>query len=204
MNLRSLIFLILLIVGGCASKVVEEHPSGLNIVEIKPNKWTAIMKQNMLHLAQVYDLRPFLFTKKIHVESMVIPHSHPVLTLNTRSAEKPKKILSVWMHEELHWWMDKNPKATNLAINELKKIYPNAPKGMGATPDSTFLHLLVCFLEMKAVALYVGDKEARSIIEEIMRKDKLYPWIYYQVLYKDFAIKKIIKKHKLAPPPLVV
>lgn len=194
----------MLIMWGCATKVVEEHPSGLNIVEIKPNKWTAIMKQNMLHLAQVYDLRPFLFTKKIHVESMVIPHSHPVLTLNTRSAEKPKKILSVWMHEELHWWMDKNPKSTTLAINELKKIYPQAPKGMGQYENSTLLHLMVCYLEMKALGLYIGDKEARSIIEEIMRKDKLYPWVYYQVLNKDFAIKKILKKHKLVPPPLTI
>jgi len=204
MKLRLVIIFAMLVLWGCATKVVEEHPSGLSIVEIKPNKWTAIMKQNMLHLAQVYDLRPFLFTKKIHVESMVIPHSHPILTLNTRSAEKPKKILSVWLHEELHWWMDKNPKQTALAIKELKKIYPNAPKGMGATPDSTFLHLIVCYLEMKAVALYLGDKEARSIIEEIMKKDKLYPWIYYQVLYKDFAIKKIIKKYQLAPAPLTV
>lgn len=204
MKLRSIFILIMFVLCGCASKVVEEHPSGLNIVEVKPNKWTLIMKQNMLHLAQVYDLRPFLFTKKIHVESMVIPHSHPILTLNTRSAEKPKKILSVWMHEELHWWMDKNSKATAAAINELKKIYPNAPKGMGQYENSTLLHLMVCFLEMKTLAFYVGDKEARSIIEEIMRKDKLYPWIYYQVLNKDFAIKKVLKKHKLVPPPLTV
>lgn len=162
------------------------------------------MKQNMLQLAQVYDLRPFLYTKRINIESMIIPHSHPILTLNTRSAEKPKKILSVWMHEELHWWMDKNPKATTAAIKELKKIYPNAPKGMGQYENSTLLHLMVCYLEKKTLAFYVGEKEAKSIIEEIMRKDKLYPWIYYQVLNKDFAIKKVIKKYKLVPPPLKV
>ncbi len=204
--MKSWLFIILtmLFAWGCATKVVDEHPSGLNIVEIKPNKWTAIMKQNMLQLAQVYDLSPFLFTKKIHIESMVIPHSHPVLTLNTRSAEKPKKILSVWMHEELHWWMEKNAKTTSLAIKELKKIYPQAPKGMGKNDDSTLLHLMVCYLEMKALALYIGDKESRVIIEEIMKKDKLYPWVYYQVLYKDFAIKKVLKKYKLTPPPLKV
>lgn len=192
----------LVILAGCASKVEDEHPSGLNIAEVKPNKWTYLMKQNMLHLAQVYDLSPFLYTKKINVESKVIPHSHPVLTLNTRHAENPKKILAMWMHEELHWWMDKNSKATAAAVKELKKIYPDAPKGMGATADSTFLHLLVCYLEMRTLALYVGEKESKVIIEDIMRKDKIYPWVYYQVLYKNFAIKKILKKHKLVPVPL--
>lgn len=204
MKLSSLLLLFILVICGCASKIEDEHPSGLNIVEIKPNKWTFIMKQNMLQLAQVYDLTPFLFTKTIHIESQVIPHSHPILTLNTRNAEKPKKILATWMHEELHWWMEKNPKATADAIKELKKIYPQAPKGQGASQDSTYLHLLVCYLEMRTLALYVGEKEARTIIEEIMKKDKIYPWIYYQVLYKNFAIKKLLKKHKLVPPPLSV
>lgn len=204
MKFRYLTILVMLILWGCASKVEEQHPSGLNIIEIKPNKWTAIMKQNMLQLAQVYDLRPFLFTKKIHIQSRVIPHSHPVLTLNTRHAENPKKILSVWMHEELHWWMERKPKETSLAIKELKKIYPEAPRGQGATADSTFLHLLVCYLEMRALALYVGEKESKNIIEEIMKKDKLYPWVYYQVLYKNYAIKRILKKQKLVPPPLTV
>lgn len=194
--------LIIVMTWGCATKVEEEHPSGLNIVEVKPNKWTAIMKQNMLHLAQVYDLRPFLFTRKIRIESHVIPHSHPVLTMNTRYAEHPKKILSLWMHEELHWWLEKHPKETALAVKELKKIYPQAPKGQGANADSTFTHLLVCYLEMRALALYVGEKESKVIIEDIMKTDKLYPWVYYQVLYKNFAIKKIIKKYKLVPPPL--
>jgi hypothetical protein len=202
MKLSSLILILTLLIWGCASKVEDEHPSGLNITEVKPNKWTYLMKQNMLHLAQVYDLSPFLYTKKINVESKVIPHSHPVLTLNTRHAENPKKILAMWMHEELHWWMDKNPKATASAVKELKKIYPDAPKGMGATADSTFLHLLVCYLEMRTLALYVGEKESKVIIEDIMRKDKIYPWVYYQVLYKNFAIKKILKKHKLVPVPL--
>lgn len=201
MKLVTLMF-IMAMIWGCATKVEDQHPSGLNIVEVKPNKWTAIMKQNMLQLAQVYDLRPFLFTKKIQIQSHVIPHSHPVLTMNTRHAENPKKILSVWMHEELHWWLEKNPKETALAVKELKKIYPQAPRGQGASTDSTFTHLLVCYLEMRALALYVGEKESKVIIEDIMKKDKMYPWVYYQVLYKNFAIKKVLTKHKLIPPPL--
>lgn len=192
-----LIFLFSVLLWGCATKKPDLTPLGLEIVEITPNKWTAITKQNMLHLAQVYDLRPFLFTKKIHIQSQVIPHSHPVLTINTRNAEKPKKILSVWLHEELHWWALQNKKEMNLAIKELKKIYPQAPAA-----KSTYLHLIICHLEMKALVFYLGEKEAREIITGIMKNDKIYPWIYYQILYKDHAIKRVVRKYKLIPPPL--
>ncbi len=197
-----LILISSLLLWGCATKKPESAPLGLEIVEITPNKWTAITKQNMLHLAQVYDLRPFLFTKKIHLQSQVIPHSHPVLTINTRNAENPKKLLSVWLHEELHWWTVQNSKNVNLAIRELKKIYPNAPATKSSGANSTFLHLIVCHLELKALGFYVGDKESREIITDVMKKDKIYPWIYYQILYKDHAIKRIVRKYKLIPPPL--
>lgn len=197
-----LILIFSFLLWGCATKTQESAPLGLEIVEITPNKWTAITKQNMLHLAQVYDLRPFLFTKKIHLQSQVIPHSHPVLTINTRNAENPKKLLSVWLHEELHWWAVQNAKNVNLAIRELKKIYPNAPVTKSSGANSTFLHLIVCHLELKALGFYVGDKESREIITDVMKKDKIYPWIYYQILYKDHAIKRIVRKYKLIPPPL--
>jgi hypothetical protein len=202
MTQKILFYIALSILTSCASKVVEIPPLGLNITEINPNKWTAMMKQNMFHLAQVYDLSGFLYSKNIFVESMVTPRSHPVLTLNTRYAERPHKILSSWLHEEFHWWMDQNPKKTKLAINELKISFPNSPNGIELNADSTFLHLIVCYLELKALSFYLGEKEARLIIEEMMNKDKLYPWIYYQVLYKDLAIKQVIKKYKLLPAPL--
>lgn len=192
----------LLLLFSCASHREEGHPSGLEITEVQPNKETYIMKQNMLHLAQVYDLSPFLFTKKIQIQSQVIPHSHPVLTLNTRHADEPKKILSLLLHEELHWWAIKKKPAVELAILELKKIYPKAPVTRGSGPDSTHLHLIVCYLELKALGHYLGAKEARLVVTDIMKRDKIYPWVYYQILNKDFAIKKIVEKHQLLPPPL--
>lgn len=203
MKVSVFLLIIAIFLTGCASKVKDEHPSGLEVKEIQPNKWTSITKQNLLHLAQVYDLSPFLYTKKIHIQSQVIPHSHPVLTLNTRNAENPKKILSTFLHEELHWWLSgKNDKPTNLAIAELKKIYPKVPAINKNGPHSTYLHLIVCFLELEALEHYLGKKEARGVITNIMRKDKIYTWVYYQVLYKDFAIRQLVKKHKLLPPVL--
>jgi hypothetical protein len=40
--------------------------------------------------AKKYDLNPYIFTTKIAIQSMVIPHSHPVLTLNTRQTWNEK------------------------------------------------------------------------------------------------------------------
>ncbi len=198
-----LIVLFLAQLSGCATKKKEEgHPSGLKIAEIKPNKWTAITKQNLLQLTQVYDLDPFLFTKNIKIESQVIPHSHPVLTLNTRNAEDPDKLLSVFIHEEFHWWLNRNSQNTRLAIRELKRIFPKAPVTRSLGANSTHLHLIVCYLELTAMKHFLGKKEGRKTVYSIMKYDKIYPWIYYQVLYRGKLIRSVVRKYKLLPPPL--
>lgn len=160
---------------------------------------TALTKQNLLQLAQVYDLSPFYFTKKIQIQAKVIPHSHPILVLNTKNAEYPKKLLSTFLHEEIHWWLTDNKSRSLNAIKELKKIYPKVPVAKGHTAHSTYLHLIVCYIELKSLSNYIGKSEGRRIITELMKKDKSYPWIYYQVLNKDFAIKRIVEKYKLMP-----
>jgi hypothetical protein len=205
MKFSVITFLLISFFTGCASeKESGIHPSGLEITEVKPDKWTALTKQNLLHLAQVYDLSPFLFTKDIIIKSDIAPEpvSDPNLTLNTKNSEDPKKILSRLLHGELHWWLLRDKQATSLAMLELKKIYPDAPQTNEYGKDTTYLHLIVCYLELRALEFYVGVKESKQIISALMKQDKLYPWIYYQVLNKDFAIKKIVKKHKLLPPPL--
>lgn len=194
---------VLLLVFSCASREEAPHPSGLIITEVDANKWTALTKQNLLQLVQVYDLSPFLFTKNIKIESKVIPHSHPVLTLNSRNAEDPKKLLSVFLHEQLHWWTSMNQAQTDLAITDLKTIFPKAPITKTMGPNSTYIHLIVCYLELRAVSFYLGKEEGRNVISSFMKKDKIYPWIYSQVLTKESAIQKIIKKHRLLPPTLI-
>lgn len=196
--------LLLFFLIGCATSSPDPTNSiGLIIDEKHPNKETAMVKQNLFHLAQVYDLRPFLYTKRIIIDPNVISHSHPVLTLNTRFAEYPHKLLSLWLHEELHWWMVEKGPEVKAAIKELKKIYPHMPRPSKILPpDSGHLHLIVCYLEVRAMQFYLGEKEAKKIIQQFIRKDKLYPWIYYQILHKPFPIKRIVERFKLLPPPL--
>lgn len=200
----SILFIFLFV--SCATKnQATQEDLGLEITEVRPNKWTALTKQNLVHLFQVYELDPYLYTRKIRVQSRVIPHSHPVLTLNTRYAEHPNKLLASLLHEELHWFVGgENAKKTNKAIEELKKIYPQVPKEGGAkSTHSTYLHLIVCYLEYISIIHYLGEKEAKKMIEEMIKKDKVYPWIYTQVLYKNFAIKRVVHKYRLLPKALL-
>lgn len=188
---------------GCTTKTPPRvYEDVIEITEINPNRLTALTKQNLFHLAKVYDLKPFLFTKKINVQSYVVPHSHPVLTLNTRNAEKPHQLLATWLHEEFHWWVSSHRKETDRAITQLRRAFPKIPAGGALNVRSNYLHLVICYLEYRALEHYLGKKDAREVINHLVRKDKLYPWIYTQVLRKGNMIKRIVQKNNLLPPPL--
>jgi hypothetical protein len=203
MKLFSLI-LIILSFFGCATQAPPKrvYEEVIEITEINPNRLTALTKQNLFHLAKVYDLKPFLYTKKIHIQSFVVPHSHPVLTLNTRNAEKPQQLLSSWLHEEFHWWTSSKSADTLLAIADLKKTWPKVEAGAAADIQSTYLHLIVCYLEYRSLVHFLGEGPAKDLIGSLAAKDKIYPWIYMQVLQKENVISAIVKKHNLLPPPL--
>ena len=195
-------FILLLVLCSCATKPNDPIISGavIRITEVGPNKWTAITRQNLEHLMQVYDLAPLLYTLDIQIQSQVVPHSHPILTLNTRYAEQPNKLLSVFVHEQLHWWGEKNKAEMNKAIEEIKILFPNLPKeGIAKDANSTYLHLVICFLEYKTMIHFLKKKEANKILKDFIQKDKIYPWINTQVYLKYKSIDAIIKKHKLSP-----
>jgi hypothetical protein len=191
--MRILTFLILLVLASCTTKPQIQTTSDkvTTITEINPNKWTAITRQNLEQLFQVYHLKPFLFTHDLQIESQVPPHSHPVLTLNTRFAEQPNKLLSVFIHEQLHWWARSKSESVDKAILELKVLFPNLPK------DG--LNLIICFLEYKSMIHLVGRKEANKILKDFIHKDKIYPNIYSQVYLKYKQIDDIVTKHALSP-----
>lgn len=200
---RFLPILFILSLAGCSTETPKRvYEDVIEITEINPNRLTALTKQNLFHLAKVYDLRPFLYTKKINVQSYVVPHSHPTLTLNTRNAEKPHQLLSTWLHEEFHWWATSKKTETDKAIADLKKLFPKIPAGGAVNTQSSYLHLVICYLEYQALVHYLGKQDAREVIDGLVKVDKIYPWIYSQVLKRNESIGKIIRKHKLIPPPL--
>lgn len=65
-------------------------------------------KNQLLKLMSAYDLSKWLFTKTVIIESgyTIVPHSYPVLTLNTRHLRNNDLLLSTFIHEELHWYIN--------------------------------------------------------------------------------------------------
>lgn len=199
------ILLTILSFWGCSTKPAPQpKPPLLTIIELHPNRWTALTRQNLDHLMQVYDLTPFLFTNTVHIQSRVIPHSHPVLTLNSRHAESPNKLLAVFLHEQLHWWLEPKTKDLERAFKDLKRLYPKLPTtGVARDPESTYLHLLLCYLEYKALTHYLGRVPAYKLFQQIINEEKVYPWIYNQILRNYRQLQKIAVKYKLEPAPII-
>jgi hypothetical protein len=144
-----------------------------------------------------YDLEKYIFTKKIIIQSMVIPHSHPVLTLNTRLIDQPDRYLSTFIHEQIHWFFDgANSKKTDKFIEDIKKKFPKIPdnKESGAKDEaSTYLHLGVCYNEYVALSHYIGEETAKKIFET----GDVYPWVNKQVLEKGKVISETLQANGL-------
>lgn len=146
-------------------------------------------------ILEKYDLSKWIFTDKIMIESFAIPHSHPVLTLNTKPMSEDER-LSTLLHEQIHWYVDENKDQEQKAIAEFKKQYKNVPHGNreGAKDEySTYLHLIVCYLEFKSMVELVGEERA----EKVMRDTNHYTWIYETVLKDQKSIGKTIARYKL-------
>lgn len=153
-------------------------------------------KEQLERLLNEYDLKKYLFTNDVIIEYFVQPHSHPILTLNTRQIDNDDAALSTFLHEQIHWYLDKRSEETEQAIKELKEIYSEVPVGGedGAKSEySTYLHLIVNFLEHEELTKLVGEERANKVSGNPFG----YKWIYKKVLDDNKTIRAILAKNKL-------
>ncbi|MGZ5280616.1 MAG: hypothetical protein ACXWC9_11760 [Pseudobdellovibrionaceae bacterium] len=149
--------------------------------------------------AKKYDLLNYYFTGKIHIQSFVIPHSHPVLTLNTRTIKEPDRYLALFIHEQIHWFFDLNGRAekTKVFIEKMKKQFPKVPsqqEGGAKDDESTYLHLGVCFYELEQLSKLIGKEKA----EQTFKTDEIYSWVRKQVLDKHDIIQSALTETGLS------
>jgi hypothetical protein len=133
-------------------------------------------------LLKNHDLEKWVVTNKLLIETGSTPHSHPVLTLNTRYVDDDGAALAVFLHEQIHWILSRSEERLNEAILELEELFPRVPTKppRGASgKHSTYLHLIVNLMEFQALKEIVGPIEARSIIEK--EGETHYSWIYKTV-----------------------
>jgi hypothetical protein len=152
-------------------------------------------------LLERYDLSPWEYTVRVLIDERSIPHSHPVLTLHTRHRNDDLLLLSTYLHEQLHWFIWRQPdERIEPAIAALMERYPQPPVGFpqGAeTLLSTDLHYLVCYLEYLSLRRIVGEREARRAISFWM--DDHYTEIYRTVMADMDAIEEIARRYDLIP-----
>ena len=199
--MRSWVILSLFCLFSCSTQPPAKVAQPLiNIIEVDPNRRTHLTKQNLEHLFKVYDLVPFVFTQTVQIQSMSVPHSHPIITLNTRYMDSPNKLLSSFIHEQLHWWAMPKTQAIESATIDLAKTFPLTD--VENKNRSAHQHLIICYLEFKALSHFIGEREARKVLTQFMNDDQLYPWHFQQVLERGAELEKILKKHNLEKLPI--
>ena len=153
-------------------------------------------------LVREYDLSDWVWTRTVVIESGVIPHSHPKLTLSTRQFEDRLLLLSTLVHEEYHWYESMRPEQTAKAIAELQRAYRDVPVGGldGASDEqSSYLHIIVCYAEYQKMKALVGEERARHLME--FWANDHYRKIYRLVLENEQAIGEVVQRDGLLPKP---
>ena len=155
-------------------------------------------EEQLRRLLATYDLQKFTFTHRVMVDEQSIPHSHPVLTLHTRHLGSDDQLLSTYVHEQIHWFLDQHLKQTQAAENDLRKIYPTVPVGYPDGSDDeegTYLHLITCYMEMHADRELMGQERTRAVMN--FWAGDHYRWIYKTVMEDEGKIRNVVEKDEL-------
>lgn len=188
----------------CITLFLSIAASARNNIEIslKNNTQAEIQtKEQLQRLLKTYNLSKWIFTGKVLIdEKTAIPHSHPILTLNARHIKDDELLVSTFVHEQIHWHLVQKDKETEQVIKELRLMFPKVPaKGPEGARDenSTYLHLLVIYLEYRAVREAFGELKGKQIME--FWSTDHYTWIYRTVLDRPRDIGNLMFKYKLVP-----
>ena len=154
-------------------------------------------KEQILRLAQQYDLKKYTITRDIVIERGVIPHSKPEVTLNVRFLENDDLALSSYLHEQGHWVLTERGQRRNRPLLEdLMRTFPGLdyerPNGDGEQIGSYF-HIAVCLLEWQATEALVGAERARKVIE--WKQGDHYKAIYALILSRRGQVESILNRN---------
>ena len=159
----------------------------------------------LLDLRRRYDLSKWEYTDRIRIAPFERPHSHPVLTLNSRyvlqAEPNEDAFLCCYLHEQIHWGLSLHRmNEVAIAVERFGKAYPDAhtgPPETAADRYSTYLHLAVNWLEIEAAAGFIGRPRAESVA----RASAHYKWIYARAMDDSRQIEDILRSTNILPLP---
>jgi hypothetical protein len=147
------------------------------------------------------DLARFEYCKQIRIAPTEIPYSHPSITLSTW-VHDDLGLLSMYLHEQMHWYVTwyshvRAPQWRKL-LEQLRERYPSVPAveaGDGNDEFSTYLHLLVNWLEIEAVGQFIDREGVLSHVRAL----PFYRWIYQTVIDDWEALGALYREQGLLP-----
>jgi hypothetical protein len=156
----------------------------------------------LLALRRRHDLTRYEYTRIVRIVPGSDTFSHPMLTLGNRFADNEDLLLSTYLHEQMHWylWYLGTPEYDPVApfFDELVRRYPEAPTELpdGARSyESTYLHLVINWLEVAATSEFIGRVRACAVAET----QRTYRWIYRTVLRDWDLLGELFERHGLIP-----
>jgi hypothetical protein len=141
------------------------------------------------------------FTDRVVLDDKSISHSHPFLTIGarTKGVRTDTGLLAVYLHEQIHWFLNEHPIRLRRALRDLRARYPQvrvgAKDGGARDEKSTYLHLLVCTLEYDALCGMIGKVSSTRL----MSSKPYYEWIYKTVVRDFEEIRHLCIFHQLVP-----
>jgi hypothetical protein len=159
------------------------------------------VRDMLLDARNRFNLSPFEYSTQVRIAPTEIPYSHPRITLNTWVRDD-LGLLSMYLHEQMHWYVtwyshSHTPQWRQL-FSQLRERYPSVPVGGtdGANDEfSTYLHLLVNWLEIEAVSQFIE----RDRIVQHVRSLPFYRWIYQTIVDEQHSLDVLYRDHGLMP-----
>jgi hypothetical protein len=188
-------------VSGYVLNVMPEPVTVVAVETASDDPREARTAAELRELLTSHGLAGLQWTARVKIEHWVVPHSHPVLTLNTRN--HGDELLAAYLHEQLHWWTANLP-AFGPAIDDTRQVWPTvrlAEEGGADGEHSTRLHLIVCHLEWRAMQHVVGPQRASAVLRRQI-DGRVYPWVYDQVHSHERALDRLCTDRGLWPDRL--
>lgn len=194
------IVLPLLALGACARRPAAAPPAprGVAITLRHDSAEERATRAQLARLLAAHDLAPWRFTARVEIDQDAIPHSHPVLTLHTRHLRDDLLLLSTFIHEQTHWYLEAHPREVAAAVVELRALAPGLPVGYpdGAQSEtSSYEHLVVIALEEAGLKRLVGELAARQAME--FWAGDHYRALYRLVLDRRPEVWRVMRAHGL-------
>jgi hypothetical protein len=143
------------------------------------------------------DLDRLLRTRRIRIDDQLGGgYSHPVLTLGLGLADCDERLLSLLLHEQMHWHLCDCEPQLDAAIEVFKRLWPAPQIDAAADLYSTYLHMAVNWLEVSALADILGPERAT----EIFAGHRHYRWINGHVLNNLVPLQEIMSVNKVGLP----